>query len=263
VNFDEVAREYSRVAIVQKNAGIRLIELLRIGEKDDVLDAGCGNGALTAVIREITKGRIVGIDSSRKMIEEAKKRVKGVEFYVMRVEDLEFENEFDIIFSNSSFQWFDADRALERFKACLRDGGKVGVQAPARKDYSPTFLRAVEAVRNSEIGKIFKHFRSPWFFLDSEEEYIKLFERHGFEVEHCRIEKVVTRHTPEELLKIFNSGAVAAYLNPKFYEKADGVDEAYRRKFLEIVRREFENMAINGLVELVFYRVYILAVIFK
>ena len=124
VNFDEVAEKYSRVARVQKSAGLRLIELLDIGRRDDVLDAGCGNGALTAVIRDITEGRVVGIDSSARMIEEARKRVRGVEFYVMKVEEMNFENEFDVVFSNSAFQWFDADRALERFRACLRDGGE-------------------------------------------------------------------------------------------------------------------------------------------
>jgi len=257
VNFDEVAEKYSRVARVQKNAGLRLIELLDIGRRDDVLDAGCGNGALTAVIRDITEGRVVGIDSSARMIEEARKRVRGVEFYVMKVEEMNFENEFDVVFSNSAFQWFDADRALEMFRACLRDGGRVGIQAPARKEYSPTFLKAIDAVRRSEIGEIFRHFRCPWFFLDSEEEYIRLFERHGFEVEHCRIERIVTEHTPEQLFEIFRSGAVAAYLNPDFYGVP--IDENHRKKFLEIVREEFEKMAVNGVAELVFYRVFVIA----
>ncbi len=259
MNFDEIAKIYSSAGIVQKNAGLKLLQLLDIGREDDVLDAGCGNGVITAVIRKLTDGRVVGVDSSEKMIEEAKKSVKGVEFYVMRVEDMEFRNEFDVIFSNSSFQWFDADRAIEKFKESLRDGGRVGIQAPARKDYSPTFIKALEAVKNSEIGEIFRSFRSPWFFLDTEEEYTRLFEKHGFEVSYCKIEKIRTVHTPEELFKIFRSGAVAAYLNPDFYGRREEVDSSYRRRFLEIVRREFERMAVNGRVELVFHRVFLIA----
>ncbi len=256
MNFDEVAGNYERLSKVQNRAGLKLIELLEIGRNDDVIDVGCGNGSLTAVIRRITSGRVVGIDSSRRMIEEARKRVNA-EFYVVKAEEMNFKNEFDVVFCNSAFQWFNADRALEKFRECLRIGGKAGVQAPARKVYCPNFVKAVEKVRNSEIGKIFEKFRSPWFFLESENEYRELFERHGFSVEYCKIEEVVTEHTPEEVFKIFCSGAVAAYLNPDFY--ACKITEEYKRKFLEIVKSSFYEQAKNGVVKLKFYRVFVIA----
>ncbi len=116
------------------------------------------------------------------MIEIAKKNASGVEFLVRSAEEMEFEEEFDVIFCNSAFQWFNPYKALEKCFKALREGGRIGIQAPAKENYCPNFIKAVGEVRESEIGEIFAHFRSPWFFLESEEEYVELFESFGFRV---------------------------------------------------------------------------------
>ncbi len=53
MDFSKVASGYS--GKIQTPA--RLLSLLRIGGKEDVLDLGCGNGRLTAKIRALTRGR--------------------------------------------------------------------------------------------------------------------------------------------------------------------------------------------------------------
>jgi len=105
---------------------------------------------------------------------------------------------------------------------------------------------------------VFAHFKSPWFFLESEGEYIELFERHGFNAVFCKIEETKSYHTPQEAYRIFESGAIAGYLNPKYYDIE--IDERYVRRFKEIVRKSFEEQAGSGVVELVFNRVYLIAV---
>lgn len=71
IGFSKIASKYEELSLVQKSAGDMLIALLEITKDDDVLDIVCGTGHLTKKIREITKGMVVGIDSSEGMIREA------------------------------------------------------------------------------------------------------------------------------------------------------------------------------------------------
>lgn len=70
-----------------------------------MLDVGCGTGHLSKLIKEKTKGRVVGIDPSEGMIEKAQKKFsqQGISFRVCSAEQLDYKNEFDIIFCNSAF----------------------------------------------------------------------------------------------------------------------------------------------------------------
>jgi len=251
MDFSKIASDYR--GTVQIPAGEKLLLLLDIKKHEDVLDLGCGNGKLTARIRCITKGRVVGIDASWKMIEIAK-RYQGIEFYVMRAEDMNFYEEFDVIFCNSAFQWFKPHLVLPKCYKALRKGGRIGIQAPAKKVYCPNFVEAFKQVQ--EKIHAFRSFKNPWFFLEGERDYKELFESYGFEVSYCKIETVKTYHTPQEVFDIFMSGASVGYLNPKYYDKDIS---NFVNDFKAIVRCCFEEQAKDGLVELVFNRVYLVA----
>ncbi len=71
VDFSKIATKYEGYSSVQKSAAEILLNLLKIGNTDDVLDLGCGVGSLTRKIKEITNGKVVGIDPSEGMIKEA------------------------------------------------------------------------------------------------------------------------------------------------------------------------------------------------
>ncbi|WP_456473925.1 class I SAM-dependent methyltransferase [Candidatus Pyrohabitans sp.] len=263
MNFSDIAEEYERHATVQSSAGERLLSLLRISGDEDVLDLGCGTGALTRRIRNLTAGRVVGVDPSAAMIDRAVERSRGLSiiYEIKGAEELDYEECFDVIFCNSAFQWFrDPERAVGNCFTALRSGGRLGVQAPAKRVYSPNFIEAVERVKQDErTAGIFDHFRNPWFFLETAEEYARLFRRAGFEVLLSKIETTTTEHTPEEAFRIFSSGAAAGYLNPAYY----GIElsEAYISAFKEVVRRSFEEQADKrGVVRLKFYRIFLVGV---
>ncbi|WP_457549514.1 class I SAM-dependent methyltransferase [Archaeoglobus sp.] len=251
MDFSSVASNYA--GNVQIPAGERLLQLLKIQDHEDVLDLGCGNGKLTAKIRALTRGRVVGIDASERMIDLARK-YEGIEFYVLRAEDMDFHEEFDVILCNSAFQWFDPHVVLPKCYKALRDGGRMGVQAPAKKIYSPNFVEAFERVQE-EIDT-FRSFRCPWFFLDSEEEYKRLFESYGFKVDHCKIERFESYHTPKDVFNIFMTGASVGYLNPRYYD--EDINK-YVQNAKRIIMRSFEEQAENGLVKLIFNRVFVIA----
>jgi len=257
--FSSISRKYEELSLLQKSAGEILLAMLEI-RNDDVLDLGCGTGSLTRKIRKLTRGKVVGVDLSAGMIEEARRRSGAdIIFEVKSAEELDYENCFDVIFCNSAFQWFrEPEKAIENCLKALKPGGRIGIQAPAKEVYCPNFIEAVERVKRDERTKsVFKHFKSPWFFLETAEEYRKLFEKFGFMVVFSKIECVKTKHTPEEVFGIFSSGAIAGYLNQEFYTVE--LTEDYINAFKEIARQAFREQAVDGVVELKFYRVFLIA----
>jgi hypothetical protein len=60
---------------------------------------------------------------------------------------------------------------------------------------------------------IFTHFKEPWFFLETADEYRELFEKCGLRVALSEIESVRTKHTPEEVFNRFSSAAVMLVFN--------------------------------------------------
>jgi len=262
-DFTNIAARYEQDSLIQKSAAEKLIGLLDIRHNDDVLDLGCGTGALTRKIRLMTEGNVVGVDPSTGMIREAGnwRQDLNIVYDVKTAEELDYRDRFTDIFCNSAFQWFrDVNRALKNCHAALRKGGRMGIQAPAKKAYCPNFVKAVDAVtRDPRTTKTFSGFRPPWTFLDTEEEYSSLFEQAGFTVPFSVIEEVRTFHSSDEVMTIFESGAAAGYLNQDHY--AAPVDGAYAEAFREIVRKAFRKQANDdGKVELIFNRIYLVAV---
>lgn len=262
-DFSTLADHYAERAVVQRSAGERLLDLLAIQPHEDILDLGCGVGDLTRRIRALTRGTVVGMDASPGMIRQATERHgdADIRFLVRAGEALDDRYRYDVIYCNSTFQWFtDPQRVVANCFRSLRPGGRIGVQAPARRVYSPTFIDAVERVRSDpRTSATFAHFKEPWFLLETAEAYAALFAEAGFQVRLARIETVRTRHTPADVFRIFDSGATAGYLNQACYDVPIRSD--YNEAFRTIVRRAFaEQAGEDGQMDLVFHRVYLLAV---
>jgi ubiquinone/menaquinone biosynthesis C-methylase UbiE len=258
-DFSTIASFYREKSIVQADAGKQLIELLKIAPDADILDVGCGTGNLTAELRDITSGRVVGIDPSEGMIRQARDLYGklDIDFCMNDGDGMEFSNEFDTIYCSSTFQWFrEPAAALANFAKGLRPGGKVGIQAPATSRYSPNFLAAIARCRRApRLSTLFAGFRAPWFFLDSDHEYRTLFEQAGFIVSHCRIEEIHQRCSVDKAVDIFNSGAAAGYLNQAYYAEPLPVD--FNELVMEELRATFEEQVdVSGEIDLVFYRLF-------
>lgn len=92
-----------------------------------VLDLGCGYGWHCRFCEEQGASRVLGIDSSRKMIGEAKRRSQGraIDYRVCAVEDYEFpENTWDLVVSNLALHYIeDLDFVFEKVYGTLKEGG--------------------------------------------------------------------------------------------------------------------------------------------
>ncbi len=94
----------------------------------DLLDAGCGTGAMLYLFsRDIPGKRYVGLDLSEKMIAVAKqKQITGVKFLVGDCEELPFEDaSFDVVTCSMSFHHYpDPDKFFVNLKKVLRLNGR-------------------------------------------------------------------------------------------------------------------------------------------
>ncbi|MGB7201027.1 MAG: class I SAM-dependent methyltransferase [Pyrinomonadaceae bacterium] len=95
--------------------------------KIDMLDIGCGNGALLYALRDRI-GTGVGVDESAKIIEHAQiknSQISHLKFEVIDGPILPFsDNSFDVVTSLMSFRYLDWDPLLAEIKRVMRPGGK-------------------------------------------------------------------------------------------------------------------------------------------
>lgn len=260
--FSSISPNYQQRATLQHTAATKLFELLSIRRSDDVLDLGCGPGHLTRRIRDLTTGIVFGVDPCETMIAKARRNCQflAVTFLTAEAENFETSQQFDVIFCNSAFQWLhDPLKALNNCNRVLRPGGRIGIQAPARANYCPNFILATQALAaDPRTRDIFANFVSPWFFLETPDDYARIFESAGLPPEYCKIEEVNELCAPDKAMVIFESGAAGGYLNPACYKVAP--PPGYIELARQIIKSAFQAQATeNGKVPLQFSRVYLCA----
>lgn len=254
--FDKVSGEYRNAALVQRSAAVKLAELLRIGGSDSVLDVACGPGHITDAIRKMTDGCVAGIDISAGMIEKAAAAYPGIEFRVGAAEELDIEGEFDVVFCNSSFQWFrEPAKALGGMFRALKSGGRVGISCPATKKWSPFFDSVIaEAASDPSVEDTIKRWRSPWFTLDGSADYEALFRSAGFGVSSLEIADESKEYGTEEAYRIYLSGAANGFASQEFYDCP--IDGAFVDRFNGLVKKAMQRQSAGGKNTVSFRRLY-------
>ena len=146
-----------------------------------VLEVGCGNGRISSLLAPKVD-QLIAIDPDKIMIEEAKARCVGVEFYVGSGESLDFsDNIFDVIIFTLSLHHQNSGQALKEAKRVLKEGGAILVIEPVvegeiEKLFSllinedKTKLDAQKAIIESGLNiDQSQHFTAEWYFDDIED----------------------------------------------------------------------------------------------
>lgn len=158
-------------------------------EKIDVLDIGCGNGALlNAFSDRIASGR--GVDESAGMIEQAKRRnaeQAHLDFSVITGPRLPFADaSFDAVISLMSFRYLDWDPLLAEIKRVMRPGGKFlvvdMVTVPVKTSEYPRFL--LDKIRGMLAQKSNAKFNADLKKLVSHPDWQKMLEYNPIRSEH-------------------------------------------------------------------------------
>lgn len=120
--FDEWPDRYDKWfespvgALVRKYESELLIDFLKPGAREVILDVGCGTGVFTFDI--LSRGpRVIGVDISRPMLRRAAQKAKGYPFQIVAGDMmfLPFAGEcFDRVFSMTALDFIEDGRAAVR-----------------------------------------------------------------------------------------------------------------------------------------------------
>jgi len=215
---------YHRHARFVSELGAPVVELLALKPGERVLDLGCGDGVLTAILAA-AGARVVGVDSSESFVAAA--RTLGLDARVLSGEHLVFEAEFDAVFSNAALHWMkQADAVIDGVWRALVPGGRFVGEFGG--------YRCVERIKMALVRALDRRGLDgpsavPWYFPDVPE-YRGRLEARGF-----RVGSIVLLDRPTPL-----PGDLIGWLETfaeNFTARVPGADRA---GFLDEVRRDLE-----------------------
>ncbi|MPQ30506.1 malonyl-ACP O-methyltransferase BioC [Clostridium estertheticum] len=132
LHFSKNASNYDEYAHVQKDMKNSLVKFMMQNNKNNtevknILEIGCGTGYLTSTLIDLfPHSHITAVDIAPGMITEIKSKIKNdsVDFICGDLEEMNFNNTYDIIISNATFQWFNHIHAtIEKLYALLNPKG--------------------------------------------------------------------------------------------------------------------------------------------
>lgn len=158
------AATYDRIAEPQTRWGRAVVDRLLLAGDERVLDAGCGTGRVTAqLLARLPRGRVIALDGSPSMIEQARQRLGAdprVEYVVADLaRPLPLREPVDVVLSTATFHWIADHQALfEHVAAVLRPGGRLCAQCGGHGNVA-SVREAVRAVDPTLAWN--KNFASP------------------------------------------------------------------------------------------------------
>jgi SAM-dependent methyltransferase len=212
---------YARNARFVSDLGAPVVELLAPRSGERILDLGCGDGALTMKLVELGC-KVIGVDASAPQIDGARRL--GLDARVGDGERLDFEAEFDAVFSNAALHWMrQADAVIAGVRRALRPGGRFVGEFGGHGCVATIKNALVTALARRGIdGEAL----NPWYF-PTVEDYSKRLQRGGFSIRYIAL---IPRPTP---LPTEIDGWLMTFAQNFIAPLTDG---RQRREFLDEVR---------------------------
>jgi trans-aconitate methyltransferase len=144
--------------------------LPRIGLRGDerVLDVGCGDGAVTALVAAaLPDGAVTGVDRSPEMVALARREHPEIDVRVAEVAALPFREAFDVVVSFTALHWVpeaEQPAALAAIRRALVPGGRIALQFPGAGNAETLFATAAALAAEPAWRDAFAGFAFPWFF---------------------------------------------------------------------------------------------------
>ena len=172
---------YDRVSAPQARWGKAVVARLELYGDETVMDAGCGSGRVTEdLLARLPQGRVVALDASPSMLEQARARLHGgggrvsfvqADLSTLQPPDLEGAAPVDAVLSTATFHWVtDHDRLFANLHEVLRPGGQLVAQCGGHGNIA----NVIEAVRSLGVDRA-----GSWLYATPEETSERL-EQAGF-----------------------------------------------------------------------------------
>ncbi len=189
------AEVYDRVADPQFEWAQEVIDRLELRGDEDVLDAGCGSGRVTAeLLDRLPDGRLVGIDGSASMVAMAREKLGDrVEIREEDLAELDLHEQFDLVFSTAVFHWVpDHENLFRRLFAALRPDGRLVAQCGGHGNVASLVAVIAEVAGQPRFGEHFEGMESGLNFATPQDTEARL-EGAGFEDVRCWLQRKDTQ----------------------------------------------------------------------
>ncbi len=222
--------DYAKNSDAQLKWARELRQNLNLQGNESVLDVGCGDGKITAdLATTLPRGRVTGVDSSPEMIAYAtrtypSKQYPNLSFVCVDARSLDFDQEFDLCFSNATLHWVDNHQAfLHGVSRSLRSGGRLVVSCGGQGDAADVLQVFSELVSNKSWKDYFDGFRNPYFFY-GDQDYALWLEKAGFTVEQLEL-------VPKDMTHLGKEG-LAGWIRTTWMPFTHYVPESERDNFI-------------------------------
>ena len=187
------ANDYSQNSSAQFEWASELIAKLHLKGNEHLLDIGCGDGRVTAMLAErLQYGSVLGIDNSSAMMKLAQQNhppshYPNLAFQKLDARDLAFENQFNVIFSNAALHWVPGHFSLlKRIKKALKKSGRILLQMGGKGNADEIVSVVHDLIRSKKWRSYFSDFSFPYFF-HGKKEYKKWLADAGFKGERIKL----------------------------------------------------------------------------
>jgi len=180
--FEFDGEKYKKASKHQKEWGEKLISQLSLKGNEAILDLGCGDGALTEQFSLLVpNGKVLGIDASMGMIQTAKIHLQdNLEFTDMDINNMNFNNQFDVIFSNAALHWvINHKKLLKNAYKALKHNGFILWNFAGDGNCSNFYAVVKSKMKEDKYSKYFSDFKWPWY-MPKKLDYEKLSNDIGF-----------------------------------------------------------------------------------
>lgn len=233
-------RDYRDNSAVQEAWAHELIGRLSLGPKEHVLDIGCGDGRITARLAGMAPdGRVVGIDSSRDMIEHARRefppdRHPNLVFLLMDARAMTFQEEFTVAFSNAALHWVaEHPLVLAGLRRALVPGGRCLLQMGGRGNAQGMVEVVREVMAAPRWSRCFMDFDWPYCFPAPDE--------YSHWVIEAGLEPVRAALLPKSMVHPSAAG-LAGWFRTTWFPFVERVAPGEREAFLEDVMAAFIHL---------------------
>ena len=146
------AELYDRLNKPHRVWAAALLDELALNGDETVMDAGCGSGSVTFMLRDrLPNGKLYAVDGSPEMIEQlttsiAKQSFSNIVPVHADLTDFTLPEPVDVIFSNAVFHWIhDDDGLFGSLLRALKPGGRLRAQCGGGDNISK-LMAIVDAV---------------------------------------------------------------------------------------------------------------------
>lgn len=178
---------YARNARFVADLGAPVVDLLSPRPGERILDLGCGDGVLTAKLAALGC-HVIGVDASPQQIDAARKL--RLDARVMSGEALDFDSEFDAVFSNAALHWMrDPAKVIAGVHRALKPHGRFVAELGGHG--------CVATIKNALVQALYRRGLDgaaavPWYF-PTVEDYSNRLTTGGFAINYIAL---IPRPTP-------------------------------------------------------------------